>query len=135
MRAGRASRRWIAEGQPGVPSAAALERPVSAALVLWLFFSPIFYSQESWTLVYLATIIAVVPAVRVAARLLSHAPGRGRYIFVAIVIVDRVRVLLTGVPSLEQIVFLGEMAATTPVRALDLSDDAAARPGGAAGPR
>jgi potassium efflux system protein len=113
MWADRASRRWIAEKQPAVPSATALERPVSAALVLWLFFSPVFYSQESWTLVYLATIIAVVPVVRVAVQVLRRAPSRVRYIFAAIVIADRIRVLLTGVPSLEQVIFLGEMVVTT----------------------
>jgi potassium-dependent mechanosensitive channel len=113
MWADRASRRWIAEKQPGVPSAAALERPVSAALLLWMFFSPALYSQESWTLVYLATIIAVVPAVRAAAQILPWRLGRGRYVFAAIVIADRIRELLTGVPSLEQIVFLGEMVAAT----------------------
>ena len=105
------TRAWSDAERPAILSSSILERPISSALVVWLLLSPAIYSRESWAVLYLVSILSAVPVMRVARYAAPTATEINPYVFAALFMVDRIRVLLPDTTFLDQVIFLAEMTA------------------------
>ena len=113
VRLRRMARAWSDAERPAILSSSILERPISSALVVWLLFCPAIYPQESWAVLYLASLLSAVPIIRVVTYAAPTASRMNPYVFAALFMVDRARALMPGNPFLDQLIFLAEMAAAT----------------------
>jgi len=91
------------------PTARMLERPVSAALVLTLLATPWFYPSYAFAVSRLATLLGIIPALRLLTPLASRAQARGLYGFGAVIAVEALRPLLSTAPALDQLLVLAEL--------------------------
>jgi small-conductance mechanosensitive channel len=110
MRAAR--RRARVSGGPGEGTLRAFDRPVSEALVLTLLAMPWIYSPPvPRSVVILASVLALGPALRIMRGLLEPSLAPGLYVLGAFFLADLVRHFVSVVPLLERQIFLLEMFA------------------------
>jgi small-conductance mechanosensitive channel len=87
---------------------AIFESPISAAIVLWVFLTPLPYSSTATLVRGFAVIALIVALIRLVLPLLGPELRHSSYALVGIVLADQVRQLLTAVPTLERILFSAE---------------------------
>jgi potassium efflux system protein len=106
----RRARREIPSGEPLAAIARALDRPVSAALVLSLLASIVIYAPPVPRAAgALAQIVMLVPSVRIVQLLVDPQRVAGLYVLGAFFLADLVRHFASAVPLLGQQVFVLEM--------------------------
>ncbi len=90
---------------------AIFERPISAAIILWVFLTPLPYSSAAPLVREVAVVALIVALVRLVLPLLGPELRRSSYALVGIVLADQLRQLLASVPTLERILFSAECVA------------------------
>jgi potassium efflux system protein len=100
---------WILPDSGVAPAARMLERPASAALVLTLLATPWFYPTYAFAVSRLATLLGILPALRLLTPLATRAQARGLYGFGAVIAVEGLRPLLSTAPALDHVLVLGEL--------------------------
>jgi small-conductance mechanosensitive channel len=90
---------------------AIFERPISAAIVLWVFLTPLPYSSAAPLVREVAVVALIVALVRLVLPLLGPELRRSAYALVGIVLADQLRQLLASVPTLERVLFSAECVA------------------------
>jgi small-conductance mechanosensitive channel len=100
---------WILPDTGVAPAARMLERPASAALVLTLLVTPWFYPSYAFAVSRLATLLGIIPALRLLTPVASRAEARGLYGFSVVIAVEALRPLLSMAPELDQVLVLAEM--------------------------
>ena len=109
VRARRRAQVWILPDTGVAPAARLLERPASAALVLTLLTTPWFYPSYAFAVTRLATLLGIIPALRLLTPLASRAQARGLYGFSVVIAVEALRPLLSTAPELDHLLVLAEL--------------------------
>jgi len=91
------------------------ERPFSSAILLGLLVTPWLYTTAPSSVIDLAGLLALIPAIRLLRRLVPPALVPGLYSLAVFYLVDRVRSLVAHAILIEQAIFLLEMAAAIAV--------------------
>jgi len=86
------------------------ERPVSAAIVLWVFLTPLPYSTAAPVVREFTVVALIVALVRLVLPLLGPELRTSAFALVGIVLADQVRQVLASVPTLERMLFSIECA-------------------------
>ncbi len=112
LRRGKRRAEMWAEEEPELESVTqTLALPYSTAALLSLIAVPWLYPLAPLPLVQLATLIALVPAIRCLRRLVPAGMLAGLYALGVFQIVDRFRALLVGAEAIQAVVFVAEMLA------------------------
>ena len=109
MQARQRAQTWVLPDSGVAAAARLLERPASAALVLTLLATPWFYPVYAFAVSRLATLLGIVPALRLLTPLVSRSQARGLYGFGAVIVVEALRPLLGTAPELDQVIVLAEL--------------------------
>jgi len=104
------ARGWREGDESARAATAIFERPISAAIVLWVFLTPLPYSTGAPLVREVAVVALIVALVRLVLPLLAPELRASSYALVGIVLADQVRQLVASVPTLERILFSLECA-------------------------